>query len=530
MFLLDDNFLTNRKRIEELCEEIERRKIKKYLLTQGRTRLHRRVPGPDAAPAGLRPDDGALRLRDQRRRRAGRPAQEEHVREEPQGRGDPAGAGDPLHRHLHGAPRVRGEGLRRALPHHQRDGDRAAAGHHPHPAAGHRAVPEAGATSSSPGTPASSTSCTRCCPRRSRARRFYEKFCEYNAVTWPSKQWAFTTAIKRRPRLFLDSLPGALRFRRRAIKYRPVFESPETPLRDELGIIPARRDRPGGPRGRWSCRSCGRCARERRPRVPRRAAPGGGEPPRREPPAALPPLPGPVHPRGLPGDGPPALPAGGHVHDLPRAPPPPRPRLGRQAVDRQGAGGRIRRGLGRQGPRGAVPRVPRGLRGPPRAGAGHAAASRGHRLHRGAPPHRHRGAVPGRAWAPWAPATSGASPRCSCPSSRGWCARASARRSASTSTCTAPRTWTTAAGSRRRWSASATTRRRRSTCGRGALLSLEARARFWSGVQDRIVRWRQPRNMHLRPQARRGMDGRDPDSTLRQFREMRSVRGKGRVA
>ena len=65
---------------------------------------------------------------------------------------------------------------------------------------------------------------------------------------------------------------------------------------------------------------------------------------------------------------------------------------------------------------------------------------------------------------------------------------------------------------------------------RGALLSLEARARFWSGVQDRIVRWRQPRNMHLRPQARRGMDGREPDVTLRQFREQRSVRGKGRVA
>ena len=33
---------------------------------------------------------------------------------------------------------------------------------------------------------------------------------------------------------------------------------------------------------------------------------------------------------------------------------------------------------------------------------------------------------------------------------------------------------------------------------RGAQLSLAARARFWSGVQDKIVRWRQPRNMHLR--------------------------------
>src|SRR5262249_35921715 len=36
IFLLDDNFLTNRKRLEELCDEIERRGIKKYFGTQGR--------------------------------------------------------------------------------------------------------------------------------------------------------------------------------------------------------------------------------------------------------------------------------------------------------------------------------------------------------------------------------------------------------------------------------------------------------------------------------------------------------------
>lgn len=37
---------------------------------------------------------------------------------------------------------------------------------------------------------------------------------------------------------------------------------------------------------------------------------------------------------------------------------------------------------------------------------------------------------------------------------------------------------------------------------RGAILSLEARARFWSGVQDKVTRWRQPQNVHLRTQAR----------------------------
>jgi len=38
---------------------------------------------------------------------------------------------------------------------------------------------------------------------------------------------------------------------------------------------------------------------------------------------------------------------------------------------------------------------------------------------------------------------------------------------------------------------------------RGALLSLEARAKFWTGVQDKVVRWRQPRNTHMRTQNRR---------------------------
>ncbi len=37
---------------------------------------------------------------------------------------------------------------------------------------------------------------------------------------------------------------------------------------------------------------------------------------------------------------------------------------------------------------------------------------------------------------------------------------------------------------------------------RGTLLSLEARERFWSGVQDKVTRWRQPQNVHLRTQAR----------------------------
>jgi radical SAM superfamily enzyme YgiQ (UPF0313 family) len=37
VFVLDDNFLTNKRRAAELCDELERRGVKKYWLTQGRT-------------------------------------------------------------------------------------------------------------------------------------------------------------------------------------------------------------------------------------------------------------------------------------------------------------------------------------------------------------------------------------------------------------------------------------------------------------------------------------------------------------
>lgn len=52
----------------------------------------------------------------------------------------------------------------------------------------------------------------------------------------------------------------------------------------------------------------------------------------------------------------------------------------------------------------------------------------------------------------------------------------------------------------------------------GAFLSLEARARFWSGVQDKIVRWRQPENLHLRSQNRGAKYDGKGELTLRQFR------------
>jgi pyrroloquinoline quinone (PQQ) biosynthesis protein C len=52
----------------------------------------------------------------------------------------------------------------------------------------------------------------------------------------------------------------------------------------------------------------------------------------------------------------------------------------------------------------------------------------------------------------------------------------------------------------------------------GALRSLAARARFWSGVQRKIVRWRQPANVHVRSQATRGRYAERKEITLEVFR------------
>jgi len=60
----------------------------------------------------------------------------------------------------------------------------------------------------------------------------------------------------------------------------------------------------------------------------------------------------------------------------------------------------------------------------------------------------------------------------------------------------------------------ATTPRARAEIRRGAQLSLECRRELWSGVQEKIVRWRQPNNTHLRAPGSR-MRGRE--QTLRQL-------------
>ncbi len=53
---------------------------------------------------------------------------------------------------------------------------------------------------------------------------------------------------------------------------------------------------------------------------------------------------------------------------------------------------------------------------------------------------------------------------------------------------------------------------------RGALLSLEARKKFWTGVQRKIVRWRQPANLHVRSQSSRRRYSESGEITLAEFR------------
>lgn len=53
---------------------------------------------------------------------------------------------------------------------------------------------------------------------------------------------------------------------------------------------------------------------------------------------------------------------------------------------------------------------------------------------------------------------------------------------------------------------------------RGTTLSLAARARFWSAVEDKIVRWRQPHNVHLRVEDRRASYDESTQMDLRAYR------------
>lgn len=236
VFFLDDNFLTNRRRLEELVDEIERRGVKKWFGTQGRTDFI--ADHPDVMrrlrDAGLvmvlsgyesNEEDGLAELLKrntvEKNKRAAEVLRElgifstgifmvrqdfdeqdfdklyAHINE--------LGIALPLVAILTPLP---GTQLYRARRHELLTEDRRLFD------LLHSVLPTK-------------------LPRR----RFYQRFAEANHATWAGWKKGNWAVLKRRPDFFAHALPGIVRFIKRAHRYRPILESAETHLRDEVGII-----------------------------------------------------------------------------------------------------------------------------------------------------------------------------------------------------------------------------------------------------------------------------------------------------
>ncbi|MBI4821926.1 MAG: cobalamin B12-binding domain-containing protein [Deltaproteobacteria bacterium] len=66
---------------------------------------------------------------------------------------------------------------------------------------------------------------------------FYKKLAEANRTTWPSFERGTLAVLKRRPLFFLEARRGIQALVERVSRYRPIFESAESHLADEIGII-----------------------------------------------------------------------------------------------------------------------------------------------------------------------------------------------------------------------------------------------------------------------------------------------------
>lgn len=236
VFFLDDNFLTNKRRLEELCDEIERRGVKKWFGTQGRTdfiadhpELMRRL-----RDAGLvmvlsgyesNEEDGLAELLKrntvEKNKRAAailrelgifstgifmvRQDYDEEDFDKLYAHINELGIALPLVAILTPLP---GTQLYRARRHELLTEDRRLFD------LLHSVLPTK-------------------LPRR----RFYERFAQANAATWEGWKKGNWAVLRRRPDFFAHALPGIVRFVKRAHRYRPILESAETHLRDEVGII-----------------------------------------------------------------------------------------------------------------------------------------------------------------------------------------------------------------------------------------------------------------------------------------------------
>jgi len=236
IFFLDDNFLTNRNRLTELCDEIERRGLKKYFGSQGRSDFIADNPelmerlrdcGLMMILSGYESNDNdalkALRKKstfDKNRRAA------ELMRE--------------LGMISTGIFMVRQDFSEEDFDLlYQTINEMGVA------------VPLVTILTPLPGTQLWRekrdellTTDTRLfdllhsvLPTKLPRHRFYAKLAEYNQATWDSFKTGVVASIKRRPVFFLQALKGLVRFIRKANQYRPIVESAESHLRDEIGII-----------------------------------------------------------------------------------------------------------------------------------------------------------------------------------------------------------------------------------------------------------------------------------------------------
>lgn len=236
VFFLDDNFLTNRRRLEELCDEISRRKIAKYWGTQGRTDFIAEHP------------DLMRRLRDAGLMMVLSGYESNH---------DDALASllkrSTVEKNKRAAEILRdlgilSTGIFMVRPDFSEDDfDRLYA----HINELGVAIPLVTILTPLPGTALHRARRSELLtedarlfdllhavlPTKLPRTLFYKKLAEHNASTWPSFQRGVTAAMKRRPEAFVKALPGILRFLRNASSHRPIVEDHHSHLRDEIGII-----------------------------------------------------------------------------------------------------------------------------------------------------------------------------------------------------------------------------------------------------------------------------------------------------
>ncbi|MFN7971996.1 MAG: radical SAM protein [Acidobacteriota bacterium] len=238
VFLLDDNFLTSKARLEELCDEIGRRKIRKFFGTQGRADFI--ADHPDTMrrlrDAGLlmvlsgyesNDDDALASLRkkatyDKNKKAAeilrglgimstgifmARPDFSERDFDDLYGIINDMGIALPLVTILTPLPGTELYRKRKheLLTHDVRLFDLL-----------HAVLPTK-------------------LPREV----FYRKLAEKNVATTPAVLKGAFATLSRRPSFLVRCLPGAVRFMSKAKRYRPILQSGESHLRDEIGIIPA---------------------------------------------------------------------------------------------------------------------------------------------------------------------------------------------------------------------------------------------------------------------------------------------------